>query len=84
MWNKNSNKKYLKIGVPVIFYDIADYINGIACQKYRPSDEEHSLPVVKIREMNGGITNDTERVSSTIPAKILFLQEIFYFHGQHL
>lgn len=45
------------------------YINGIACQKYRPSDEEHSLPVVKIREMNGGITNDTERVSSTIPAK---------------
>lgn len=41
----------------------------LTCQKYRPSDEEHSLPVVKIREMNGGITNDTERVSSTIPAK---------------
>ena len=69
VWNKNLQQEIPQDWRSGNLYDIADYINGIACQKYRPSDEEHSLPVVKIREMNGGITNDTERVSSTIPAK---------------
>lgn len=50
-------------------YDIADYINGLACQNYRPKGNENWLSVIKIREMNEGITNDTEKVSANIPDK---------------
>jgi len=30
---------------------IADYLNGIAMQKYRPKDDEQGLPVLKIKEL---------------------------------
>ncbi len=50
-------------------YEIADYINGLACQNFRPKVYEESLPVIKIREMNEGITKDTEQVSINIPEK---------------
>lgn len=32
-------------------YDIADYINGLACQNFRPAEGEESLPVIKIKGM---------------------------------
>lgn len=48
-------------------YDIAEFINGLACQKYRPTENEASLPVIKIKEMHDGISSDTERVKSSIP-----------------
>ena len=48
-------------------YDIAEFINGLACQKYRPTENEDSLPVIKIKEMHDGISSDTEQVKSTIP-----------------
>ncbi|MDY2844477.1 MAG: restriction endonuclease subunit S [Treponema sp.] len=50
-------------------YEIADYINGLACQNFRPKEDEESLPVIKIREMHEGITKDTEQVSINIPEK---------------
>ena len=50
-------------------YDIAEFINGLACQKYRPMENEASLPVIKIKEMHDGISSNTERVKSTIPEK---------------
>ena len=48
-------------------YDIAEFINGLACQKYRPDETEDSLPVIKIKEMHEGISSNTERVKTTIP-----------------
>ncbi len=48
-------------------FHIASYVNGLACQKYRPKDGEESLPVIKIREMHEGLRQDTERVSKNIP-----------------
>lgn len=48
---------------------IADFENGLACQKYRPLNNEESFPVIKIKEMENGITNETERVSKDIPNK---------------
>ena len=33
---------------------IADYLNGLAMQKYRPSDDEQGLPVLKIKELRQG------------------------------
>lgn len=50
-------------------YKIANFVNGLACQKFRPTEDEGSLPVIKIREMHDGITSDTEEVSCNIPKK---------------
>ncbi len=46
--------------------DIAEYTNGLACQKYRPIDENR-LPVIKIKEMQDGLSADTEWVKANIP-----------------
>ena len=51
-------------------YQIANFINGLACQKYRPKNENDPfLPVIKIREMNDGISTNTEKVRVDIPEK---------------
>lgn len=34
--------------------DIANYLNGLAMQRFRPSDEETGLPVLKIKELRQG------------------------------
>ena len=34
--------------------DIADYLNGIAMQKFRPKEGEQGLPVLKIKELRQG------------------------------
>lgn len=44
---------------------IATYTNGLAMQKFRPKNEK-GLPVVKIKEMNNGISSETERCTSNI------------------
>ena len=46
--------------------DIAQYINGLPCQKYRPISEDDKLPVIKITEMHDGFTDRTEFVRSDI------------------
>ena len=33
---------------------IANYLNGLAMQKFRPSDDEQGLPVLKIKELRQG------------------------------
>jgi len=50
--------------------DIAEYQNGLACQKYRPNGGD-SLRVIKIKEMNEGYSKNTELVRSTVPSKII-------------
>lgn len=47
-------------------WDIANYYNGLAMQKYRSTGDDY-LPVIKIREMNNGISPDTEKASIDIP-----------------
>jgi type I restriction enzyme S subunit len=48
---------------------IADFLNGAACQKYPASEGEDLLPVIKIRELNQGVTTQTDRATATIPDK---------------
>jgi len=48
--------------------DIADYINGLPCQKYRPIASD-SLRVIKIKEMHEGFSSETELVRTDIPEK---------------
>ena len=49
--------------------DIAQYTNGLACQKFRPIDDD-KLPVIKIKEMHDGISSETEFVKSDIPESV--------------
>ena len=49
---------------------IANYKNGLAMQKYRPINEL-GLPVIKIREMNSGISTETERCRSDIDDEVI-------------
>lgn len=51
--------------------EIAHFLNGTACQKYRPVDGHETLPVIKIREMRNGLSENTDRVNMTIPAKYI-------------
>ena len=47
--------------------DIAIFLNGLACQKYPPKKNEIGLPVIKIKEMRTGITENSDYVSTDIP-----------------
>ena len=44
--------------------DIADYLNGLAMQKYRPSDDETGLPVLKIKELRQGCCDSNSELCS--------------------
>ena len=49
--------------------DIAEYTNGLACQRFRPIDD-NKLPVIKIKEMHDGVSSETEWVRSDIPESV--------------
>lgn len=47
--------------------NIADYLNGLAMQKYRPNESDLGLPVLKIKELRQGFCdNESDRCSSAI------------------
>lgn len=93
IWNDQLKREIPKGWNVGNLYVIADPINGLACQKHRPKENEESLPVVKIKEMHEGITEETELVSVNIPEKhkifdgdILFswsatLEVMYWFGG---
>jgi type I restriction enzyme S subunit len=45
---------------------IADFLNGLACQKYPPENEIEKLPVLKIKELSSGITENCDWASTEI------------------
>ena len=69
VWNPQLKREIPKEWEVGNLYSIADFVNGLACQKYRPKDGDPGLPVIKIKEMHDGITADTEKVSAHIPEK---------------
>ena len=50
---------------------IADYMNGLACQKYPAGPEEPGLPVIKIRELRSMSCNQADRSTANVPSKYL-------------
>jgi type I restriction enzyme S subunit len=71
VWNEE-----LKREIPVgweakTLLDIANFVNGLACQKFRPKENENSYRVIKIREMGTGFTENSEFVSRNIPEKVV-------------
>lgn len=51
--------------------EVAEFLNGLACQKYPPKQNETGLPVIKIKEMKSGITEATDYATSEVPEKYI-------------
>jgi len=51
--------------------EIADYLNGLPCQKHPPVEGQKSLPVIKIRELRQGITSNSDRATVDVPPKYI-------------
>lgn len=50
---------------------LANFQNGLACQKFRPTNNIDRLPVLKIKELNDGITPETEWATSQVASKYI-------------
>jgi type I restriction enzyme S subunit len=51
--------------------EIADFLNGLALQKFPAENEKGYLPVIKIRELKNGISNSSDKASRNIPSKYI-------------
>ena len=52
--------------------DIADYLNGLAMQKYHPTDDKIGIPVLKIKELRQGCCdNNSELCSPNIKSEYI-------------
>lgn len=49
---------------------IAEFLNGLALQKYPPMGDKY-LPVIKIRELNQGITESTDKAAVDVEKKYI-------------
>ena len=49
--------------------DIADYLNGLAMQKFRPLEDEEGLPVLKIKELRQGCYDESSELCSPLKVK---------------
>ena len=49
--------------------EIADFVNGLALQKFPPENAHNYLPVIKIRELKAGITDQTNKASINLDPK---------------
>lgn len=45
---------------------MANFLNGLACQKFPPKNEVDKLPVLKIKELSSGITENSDWASTDI------------------
>jgi type I restriction enzyme S subunit len=45
---------------------VANFLNGLACQKFPPKNEIEKLPVLKIRELSNGIGNDSDYATTDV------------------
>lgn len=53
--------------------EIADYLNGLAMQKFRPAENEEALSVLKIKELRQGICDDSSELCSPNKIKPKFI-----------
>ena len=51
--------------------EIADYLNGLACQKHPPQNDKDKLPVLKIRELKNGISENSDWATSAVDDKYI-------------
>lgn len=51
--------------------EIADFLNGLALQRFPARDGEQYLPVIKIRELRQGITESSDRANLDVPQEYI-------------
>lgn len=51
--------------------EIANYLNGLALQKFRPENEDDFLPIVKIAQLKSGVATIEEKASPNIDPKFI-------------
>ncbi|RJT28398.1 restriction endonuclease subunit S [Mesorhizobium waimense] len=71
-------------GMPVGWHQkgldqIADFLNGLALQKFPAGEDADSLPVVKIAELRNGVTDKSGRASRSVPTKYIVKDADFLF-----
>ena len=59
--------------------EVADFLNGLALQKFPASDLSNSLPVIKIAELRNRVTEKSDRASRDVPAKYIIGDGDFLF-----
>ena len=69
VWNEKLKREIPEGWSQGSLLDIANYTNGLACQKNRPTDGS-KLPVIKIKEMHDGFSSETEYVKADIPESV--------------
>ena len=62
-WFVNDNAQTAEYN-KVALTDIANYLNGLAMQKFRPKDDEKGIPVLKIKELGQGLCDSTSDLCS--------------------
>jgi type I restriction enzyme S subunit len=50
---------------------IAEYLNGLACQKYPPKNAIDKLPVLKIKELRSGFSENNDWATSDVPKEYI-------------
>jgi len=50
---------------------VAEFLNGLALQKYPPKSKDGYLPVIKIKELKNGISTQTDKASNDIESKYI-------------
>lgn len=50
---------------------IATFLNGLACQKYPPKNDVDKLPVLKIKELRNGLSEDCDWCTTEVDEKYI-------------
>lgn len=58
---------------------IAEFLNGLALQKYPAKPGEDSMPVIKIAELRNGVTSKSNRASRSVPDKYVLKDGDYIF-----
>ena len=58
---------------------IADFLNGLALQKFPAKAGEPDLPVIKIAELRNGLSDRTHRATRSLPPKFIIKDGDFIF-----
>ncbi|MDD4644160.1 MAG: restriction endonuclease subunit S [Bacilli bacterium] len=52
---------------------IAVFLNGLACQKFPPKNELEKLPVLKIKELSEGITDNSDFATTDVKSEYIIM-----------
>ena len=59
--------------------EVAEFLNGLALQRFPATHAEDSLPVIKIAELRGGVTEKSNRASCEVPETYVVKDGDFLF-----